>query len=112
MGLSKGHHIDHEFHRWIFLHEFILLPYSYMTFAIKQKLLDLKTYDHPDFIFDIEQFNFIMDKLTPFTFDEKNCLNYKYMSYLLENMELYDPVLLDLLQYFDQEAHVNEAQGI
>lgn len=42
-----------------------------------------------------------MDKLTPFTFDEKNCLNYKYMSYLLENMELYDPVLLDLLQYFD-----------
>jgi hypothetical protein len=38
MCLSKGHHIDDENHRYIFLHEFILLPYSYMTFAIKQKL--------------------------------------------------------------------------
>jgi len=35
MSLSKGHHIDDQNHRWIFLHEYILLPYSYMTFAIK-----------------------------------------------------------------------------
>ena len=97
LNISKGHHIDDINHRWIFLHEFILLPYSYMTFAIKQKLQELKCYDHPDFIFDIEQFNFIFDKRTTFTLDPKACLNIQYMQFLLSNMEQFDPKLLDLL---------------
>lgn len=54
ISFAKGHHIDEQYHRWIFLHEFILLPYSYMSFVINQKFAELECYDHPDFIFDIE----------------------------------------------------------
>ena len=40
-----------------------------MSFVINQKFAELEVYDSPDFIFDIEQYNFLFDKKTCFTID-------------------------------------------
>lgn len=103
MGLSRGHHIDDENNRWIFLNEYILLPYSFMTFLIRQKHQELGTHNHSDYVFDVEQYNFIYNKQTIFTFDTDKCLDFNYMKYLIESMNKYDPILLDLLQYYDDD---------
>ena len=38
------------------------------------------------------------------------CLNLNYMKFLLENLERYDPRLLDLLQYFDESENFETDQ--
>jgi hypothetical protein len=83
-----------------------------MSFVINQKFAELEVYDSPDFIFDIEQYNFLFDKKTCFTIDQNMCLNLKYMKFLLENLEKYDPRLLDLLQYYDQSNNLSTEDQI
>ena len=38
IGLQTGHKFDEEGHNWMILNEYLSLPFSYMTFVIKQKI--------------------------------------------------------------------------
>lgn len=38
IGLCTGHKFDNKGHNWLVLNEYMSLPYSYMTFVIKNKI--------------------------------------------------------------------------
>lgn len=38
LGCKKGHRFDGKNHNWLILGEYISLPFSYMTFVIKDKI--------------------------------------------------------------------------
>jgi len=98
-GFHKGHKFDSEGHSWIFLREYITLSYSYMTFAINAKMQQLSSFKNEDFLFDKEQYNFIISKST-FLHDEDLINNPVQLLYILKNFEELDPVLLDQIQYY------------
>ena len=97
---SKGIRMDSINNEWLFIKKFILVPYSFMTFVIKQQHRDLKTWKHPDYKFDIEQYDFIYKSSTYFTLNENVCQDYEHLKYILYNMRKHNPILLDLLQYY------------
>ena len=99
-GFDKGFRFDSNKHEWLFLNKFILLPFSYMTFIIRQKFKDQRTWKLEDYEFDIEQYNFIYDHKSFFTLDEKVCLDHDQLKYILQNFKRTDPILLELLQYY------------
>jgi hypothetical protein len=60
----------------------------------------VKVWNHKDYLFDIEQYNFIYGNRSFFTIDEKVCLDFDQLKYILSNFRTIDPKLLDLLQYY------------
>lgn len=59
----------------------------------------MKVWKHEDYMFDIEQYNFIYRSMTYFTIDEDVCLDYEQLKFVLLNFKRRDPVLLELLLY-------------
>lgn len=92
-GLRNGHCFDGENNMWLFLQHFILLPFSYMTFVMRES----NEYADDNIIFDPERYNFLMDKKTCLTIEENLCLDSETLFYILQNFERVDPSLLDLL---------------
>lgn len=81
-GFHYGYKFDADEHSWIFLREYISLSYSYMTFAINYKIQKLNTYRHNEYIFDKEQYDYIINKRT-FLHDEELVDNSVKLQYIL-----------------------------
>ena len=79
-GSHYGCKFDGRGHTWLFYEEYISLSYSYMTFVINE-LMEKKTeIENEDYIFDVEQYNYIISKRTalvnPKLIDNSNQLSY------------------------------------
>jgi len=81
----KGHRLDHKNHNWILFNEYICLSFSFMTLVIRDKA-QTSELSHLDenYLFDQEQFNFIINRRTCFTCDEFVGNNYEKLQYVLK----------------------------
>jgi hypothetical protein len=67
-----------------------------MTFVIKNKLLDESDhYKQDDYLFDLEQYNYIINKKTALTEDETVAMDHDKLNYILNAFGSIDPVLLE-----------------
>ena len=67
-GTHRGYRFDNERHEWIYLRDYISLSYSYMTFVIKNKIQEESDhYLQEDYLFDLEQYNYIIKRRTALT---------------------------------------------
>lgn len=102
-GPHMGYKFDDEDHNWIYLKEQLCLSFSYMTFAINAQMERLQTYQHEDFMFDKEQYNFILCGKSCLL-DERLINNSQKLQYVLKNFRDIDPQLLGQLQYYQTVA--------
>jgi len=116
-GAHRGYRFDNEGHEWIYLRDYISLSYSYMTFVIKNKIQEESdTYLQDDYLFDLEQYNYIINRKTALT-DGKVTADHDKLQYILKKFEETDPVLLEQIQYYHtegqdaQEQEEEEAEG-
>mmetsp|Transcript_7702 Transcript_7702/g.11946 ORF Transcript_7702/g.11946 Transcript_7702/m.11946 type:complete len:168 (-) Transcript_7702:1218-1721(-) len=79
---------------------FINLSHSYMTFVIKDHF-DKEGFLMEDYAFDVEGYDFILDRRTIFTEDHGALVNedFEKLNFILDNYERLDPTLLHSLHY-------------
>ena len=58
--------MDTQTHNWMIFRNFISLSFSYMTFVIKENF-DKKSYIIRDYAFDIEGYDYILNRNNIFT---------------------------------------------
>lgn len=67
LSSKKGHRFDGKNHNWLILGEYISLPFSYMSFVIKDKLeIEIKNEIPNTNEFDPEPYNYIFNRSTSF----------------------------------------------
>lgn len=93
LGFDKGFRVDPESLQWVYLKDYVLQPYSYMTLLLREQV----DWEDPDYIFDIEKYNFIIDQKTPFTIDDQISLRADHLDEVLKNYAELDSDLFDLL---------------
>ena len=71
-----------------------------MTLVIRDQSQVTDTYLDSNYVFDKEQYNFIINRRTCFTCDDMVGQNFEKLSYILKKLEQIDPVLLDQLNYY------------
>ena len=91
---DKGHRFDHINHNWILFNEYLSLSFSFMTLVIRDQMQNSGNYLDPDFTFDLEQYNFVINRRTCFTCDNFVGENYDKLVYVLKELEEIDPVYL------------------
>ena len=69
-----------------------------MTFVIK-KQVEIHGFAHEDWLFDIEGYNYIIERNSIFTRGDLIKQNYDKLSYILRNFMQIDSVLLESLNY-------------
>lgn len=80
------------------------MPFSYMTFVIKNHLETMKndqTASSPLFnrAFDVEAYNYLINKNTCFITGDLVKQKYLELQYVLQNFEKKDPTYLEILNY-------------
>ena len=80
------------------IREFLILPFSYMTFVIKEKI-ELDDPLQKGNIFDPEPFNYIFNRSSCFIHSLEIINDPNMLEYILENFEKTDPMFLELLLY-------------
>ena len=80
----KGHRMDQINHNWILFNEYISLSFSFMTLVIRDRQQKSESiFDEEDFMFDTEQYNFIINRYTCFTCDNFVGNDYEKLSFIL-----------------------------
>lgn len=106
--IHQGYRFDSENHHWLFLSDYISLSYSYMTFVIKKKFDDDQDLQKIDYLFDKEQYNYIINKRTPFIDEDEYVKEHEKLLFILTSFERIDPLLLEQIQYYtyDEEGEI------
>ena len=65
LGLYKGHRFDHNNHNWLLTWKYMALPFSYMSFVVKNSI-ETKDKTSKIEMFDIEPYNYIFNRSTSF----------------------------------------------
>jgi len=83
--ISRGHRFDYRNHNWVFLSNQMSLSYSFMTFVIRGRTYDEDLdYNDANYLFDVDQYNFIINKLTCFTIDDELAVqDFEKLQYVL-----------------------------
>lgn len=97
LGYSQGVRFDSEGNNWLILREYIMLPFSYMTFVIKEEMEDVN--DFSNYAFDIEPYNYVINQTTCFLDGDLSRKNYLQLNYILKNFEKENLEYLELLHY-------------
>ena len=58
--------MDSKNHNWMIIEEYLALPFSYMTFVIKNFIERTPKEHRIDYVFDPEAYNYILNKSTSF----------------------------------------------
>ena len=75
-----------------------------MTFVIKNKIQEESDhYLRDDYLFDLEQYNYIINKRTALTDDKMVATDHDKLGYILKSFDQIDPVLLEQIQYYHME---------
>lgn len=87
-----------------------------MTLVIRGKMQEDEdvNFDDENYLFDVEQYNFIINRKTCFTCDDFVADDYEKLQFVLGNLETLDPFLLEQLHYFylerDQSNDINDEE--
>ena len=78
-----------------------------MTFVIKDNF-DKCGYVMDDYLFDIEGYDYIIDRKTIFHQDNGTLVkeNFEKLNFILKNYVKLDPILLELLHYTDSKDQI------
>jgi len=73
-----------------------------MTLVIRGKMQEDEdvNFDDENYLFDVEQYNFIINRKTCFTCDDFVADDYEKLQFVLGNLETLDPFLLEQLHYY------------
>ena len=86
----NGQRMDPVTHNWLIFRNYINLSFSYMTFVIKANFDT--GYLQEDYVFDLEGYDFLLNRETIFTSDPSLVeSNFDYLNYILSNFEGIDP---------------------
>jgi len=96
----KGHRFDNKNHIWILFNEYLSLSFSFMTLVIRDRSQSDLSYHDENFLFDPEQFTFIINRKNCFTCDNFVGEDYEKLQFVLRKFNENDPVLLEQLHYF------------
>ena len=108
-GYHLGCRFDYVNHSWLYLREFVALPYSYMTFVIINQVEEENdNYINEDYYFDLEHYNYLFNGKTAFLNDKNLVNDYEKLIYVLKNFETIDPALLEQLQYYTVEKEMDD----
>ena len=81
-NFGTGNRVETTTHNWIIFRNFINLSFSFMTFVIKENFDE--GYVRADFLFDIEGYDFIYNRESIFTSDNRLVtLNYEKLNFIL-----------------------------
>jgi hypothetical protein len=94
-GWNVGHRFDSEHHSWAYLRDYVSLSFCYMTFVIKNKFDQDNEYAKEDYLFDREQYNYIINKRTAFTDTEENVADHDKLAFILRQFESIDAAMLE-----------------
>lgn len=106
LSVHKGHRVDSKNHNWIIFEEYLSLPFSYMTFVIKDKI---EQGDETILAneFDPEPYNYIFNKSTSLIEGAFLTEDHFQLQRVLENFEIIDPNNLEILNY-NQDVYVGD----
>lgn len=77
-----------------------------MTFVIKKKFDDEEVdYTNEEFLFDLEQYNYLIQGRTALTETKLATADHDRLQYILQNFKEIDPVLLEQIQYYHIERN-------
>ena len=91
--MQFGHRFDEQNHEWLYLQDFLSMSYSYMTLVILSKQQDLESFQHEDYLFDLDKYNFVIKKRTALSLplDGQEITNdHEHLRYVLEHFEKTD----------------------
>ena len=114
LTFHKGHRLDGKNHNWIIFQEYLSLPFSYMSFVIKEKI-ESKDECLKGNIFDIEPYNYLFNKSTTFMDGEFVATDPNEILAVLSKFEEIDIDLLEVLHYTtnlengDQQSALHKA---
>ena len=111
MGVERGIRADAKNHNWIILEEYLALPFSYMSFVIKDFIETTQEEDRETYIFDPEPYNYLLNKSTSFLDGNFVRSNPAELQYVLENLYHLDKGLIELLHY-TQTISINKDKDI
>lgn len=98
--MSKGHNVDFKNMNWVLFDEFMALPFSYLCFAMLDKVDDdLDFYNNAGHIFDIEAFNYIFNRQTGLMDSSLLDQEEDKLVQVLEFMLKEEPDALNLINY-------------
>lgn len=66
LGLEKGIRMDSKNHNWMILEEYLAVPFSYMSFVIKDFIEKTTRDKRVNFVFDPEPYNYLMNRSSSF----------------------------------------------
>lgn len=58
--------MDSKNHNWMILEEFLVTPFSYMCFVIKNHIETASDDSRKDYLFDPEPYNYLLNKSSSF----------------------------------------------
>ena len=95
-----GYRIDQNTNNWVIFRNYINLSFSYMTFVIKDNF-ERNTNAMEQYHFDIEGYDFVLNRQTIFTDDNGSLLqqDFQKMNFIMKNYVKYDADYLESLHY-------------
>lgn len=90
--------MDSKNHNWLIFEEYLSLPFSYMTFVIKDKI-EKEDPSVQDNEFDPEPYNYIFNKSTSFIEGNFVVEDHFQLKKVLTNFEIIEPSNLEILNY-------------
>lgn len=94
----KGHTFDAKNHNWLIFKEYLSLPFSYMSFVMKDKI-EINDKNIPGSIFDPEPYNYVFNRSTSFIDGDFVYKDYQQLKYVLESLKELDSLNLEIIHY-------------
>ena len=95
--MSSGIKFDGKNHNWLIFNEFIATPFCYLTFTIRDKIIDGNAkYGQ---IFDPEPFHYLFNKSSSLLDDKFVQIEHQKLEEVLLNFKHIDSDLLEILNY-------------
>ena len=97
LSLSRGHRVDGKNHNWVLFDDYLALPFSYMSFVIKDKIERKRDRFK---VFDPEPYTYLFNRSTAFIDGLFVRDDEDQLSYVLRNLKRLDQKYLGLLVYY------------
>ena len=88
LGASNGIRFDGKNHNWLLFEEYLSLPFCFLTFSFKEK--EDQGLSNKLNVFDVEPFNYLFNKMSPFMDGKLLRDNFELLEKVLYNFEARD----------------------
>ena len=99
LGSERGVKMDGKNHNWLIMEEYLSLPFSYMTFVIKNFIETVSKETRESYVFDAEPYNYLLNKSTSFLDGSFVRIDAGQLENVLQNFLHLDKGMLEILHY-------------